>query len=88
MFSDIFKEEIEKGNFREDLYHRLGVILVHVPSLNERIEDIPILAEYFLAKICEEHSMPLKSISKEAIKELQKINRGLDRQCPSKTHLR
>lgn len=67
------KKEILKGNFREDLYHRLGVILVHVPSLNERIEDIPILAEYFLAKICEEHSMPLKSISKEAIKELQKI---------------
>jgi two-component system, NtrC family, nitrogen regulation response regulator NtrX len=67
------KKEILKGNFREDLYHRLGVILVHVPSLNERIEDIPILAEYFLAKTCEEHSMPLKSISKEAIKELQKI---------------
>ena len=67
------KKEILKGNFREDLYHRLGVILVHVPSLNERTEDIPILAEYFLAKICEEHSMPLKSISKEAIKELQKI---------------
>ena len=67
------KKEILKGNFREDLYHRLGVILVHVPSLNERTDDIPILAEYFLAKICEEHSMPLKSISKEAIKELQKI---------------
>ena len=67
------KKEILKGNFREDLYHRLGVILVQVPSLNERTEDIPILAEHFLAKICEEHSMPLKSISKEAIKELQKI---------------
>ena len=67
------KKEILKGNFREDLYHRLGVILVHVPSLNERTDDIPILAEYFLAKICEEHSMPLKSISNEAIKELQKI---------------
>lgn len=68
------KKEIEKGNFREDLYHRLGVILVHVPSLNERLEDIPLLAEHFLKNVCEEHGMPPKAISKEAIKELQKIN--------------
>jgi two-component system, NtrC family, nitrogen regulation response regulator NtrX len=68
------KKEIEKGNFREDLYHRLGVILVHVPSLNERLEDIPLLAEHFLKNVCEEHGMPAKAISKEAIKELQKIN--------------
>ncbi|CAN5206393.1 sigma-54 dependent transcriptional regulator [soil metagenome] len=68
------KKEIIKGEFREDLYHRLGVILIHVPSLNERTEDIPLLAEHFLKNICEEHSMPLKTISKEAIKELQKIN--------------
>lgn len=67
------KKEIEKGNFREDLYHRLGVILVHVPSLNERLEDIPLLAEHFLKNVCEEHGMPAKAISKEAIKELQKI---------------
>lgn len=68
------KKEIEKGNFREDLYHRLGVILVHVPSLNERLEDIPLLAEHFLKNVCEEHGMPAKAITKEAIKELQKIN--------------
>jgi two-component system nitrogen regulation response regulator NtrX len=68
------KKEIEKGNFREDLYHRLSVILIHVPSLNERIEDIPLLAEHFLKNLCEEHGMPLKTLTKEAIKELQKIN--------------
>ncbi|HLG04110.1 MAG TPA: sigma-54 dependent transcriptional regulator [Bacteroidia bacterium] len=67
------KKEILKGNFREDLYHRLGVILIHVPSLNERIEDIPLLAAHFLKLISEEHSTPEKSISKEALKELQKI---------------
>jgi DNA-binding NtrC family response regulator len=68
------KKEIEKGNFREDLYHRLSVILIHVPSLNERIEDIPLLADHFLKALCEEHGMPGKSFTKEAIKELQKIN--------------
>jgi len=68
------KKEIAAGNFREDLYHRLSVILIHVPSLNERKEDIPMLAEHFLKLICEEHGMPLKVMTKEAIKELQKIN--------------
>jgi two-component system nitrogen regulation response regulator NtrX len=68
------QKEIAAGNFREDLYHRLSVILIHVPSLNERKEDIPMLAEHFLKMICEEHGMPLKSFTKEAIKELQKIN--------------
>lgn len=68
------QKEIAAGNFREDLYHRLSVILIHVPSLNERKEDIPLLAEHFLKLICEEHGMPLKSFTKEAIKELQKIN--------------
>jgi two-component system nitrogen regulation response regulator NtrX len=68
------KKEIEKGNFREDLYHRLSVIPIHVPSLNERIEDIPLLADHFLKSLCEEHGMPAKTFSKEAIKELQKIN--------------
>jgi len=68
------KKEIEKGNFREDLYHRLSVILIHVPSLNERLEDIPQLADHFLKSLCEEHGMPLKSFTKDAIKELQKIN--------------
>ncbi len=68
------QKEIANGNFREDLYHRLSVILIHVPSLNERKEDIPILAEHFLKIICEEHGMPPKTFTKEAIKELQKIN--------------
>ncbi len=68
------QKEIAAGNFREDLYHRLSVILIHVPSLNERKEDIPLLAEHFLKLICEEHGMPLKTFTKEALKELQKIN--------------
>lgn len=68
------QKEIANGNFREDLYHRLSVILIHVPSLNERKEDIPMLAEHFLKLLCEDHGMPQKSFSKDAIKELQKIN--------------
>lgn len=68
------KSEIEKGNFREDLYHRLNVIPIHVPSLNERLDDIPLLANHFLNQICTEGNMPVKSISNEAIKELQKRN--------------
>jgi DNA-binding NtrC family response regulator len=68
------QKEIAAGNFREDLYHRLSVILIHVPSLNERKEDIPLLAEHFLKMICEDHGMPLKTFTKEAMKELQKIN--------------
>lgn len=68
------KTEIEKGNFREDLYHRLSVILIHVPSLNERKEDIPLLAESFVKEICEDYGMPVKHLTPEAIKELVKIN--------------
>jgi two-component system nitrogen regulation response regulator NtrX len=68
------QKEIAAGNFREDLYHRLSVILIHVPSLNERKDDIPLLEEHFLKLICEDHGMPLKTITKDAIKELQKIN--------------
>jgi len=70
---DLLKE-IEKGNFREDLYHRLSVIVIAVPSLNERISDIPLLSEYFLKQICGDYGMPLKSFTPEAIKELQKID--------------
>jgi len=66
-------DEISNGNFREDLYHRLSVILIHVPSLNERADDIPILSEYFLNQVCEEHGMPLKSFTEEALSELKKI---------------
>ncbi len=67
------KKEIEAGNFREDLYHRISVILLHVPSLNERIEDIPVLASYFCDLISEEYGMPKKIITEEAIRELQNI---------------
>lgn len=65
------QEEIKKNNFREDLYHRLSVILIHVPSLRERKEDIPVLAGYFLKKICEEHATAPKKFSDDALKELQ-----------------
>ncbi len=67
-------DEIAKGNFREDLYHRLNVIPMHVPDLNDRKEDIPILAEHFMEQIVEEQGIPAKTFSKEAIAELQKIN--------------
>jgi two-component system, NtrC family, nitrogen regulation response regulator NtrX len=67
------KKEIETNGFREDLYHRLSVILIHVPALNEREEDIPLLAEHFNSLICKEYGMSKKTIKKDAIKELQKI---------------
>jgi len=67
------RKEIENNNFREDLYHRLSVILIHVPTLNERIEDIPLLADYFNTLICGEYGMSKKKISKDAIEALQKI---------------
>ena len=67
------KEEIRLNNFREDLYHRLSVILIHVPSLNDRIEDIPLLVDHFLTLLCQELNMPSKAISPEAIVELQSI---------------
>lgn len=68
------RKEIENGNFREDLYHRLSVINIHVPSLNERKEDIPLLANHFLDIICSDYGMPVKTITESALKELQKIN--------------
>ena len=68
------RQEIAKGNFREDLYHRLSVIVIHVPSLNERKEDIPLLATHFLNEICENYGMPLKEFTAEAIKALQQMN--------------
>ena len=67
------RKEIENNNFREDLYHRLSVILINVPTLNERETDIPILAEYFNSLICGEYGMSRRIIKEDAIKELQKI---------------
>lgn len=68
------RKEIDEHTFREDLYHRLSVILIHVPDLNERQADIPLLADHFNQLICSDYGMPLKQIEPEAIKELQKIN--------------
>lgn len=65
------KAEIAKGNFREDLYHRLSVILIQVPSLDERKDDIPELISFFAEQICSESGMQRKTFSPEAIKALQ-----------------
>jgi transcriptional regulator with GAF, ATPase, and Fis domain len=69
---DLMKE-IEKGTFRMDLYHRLSVILIHVPSLNERKDDIPLLAEKFVREICEDNGIPRKNITPSALNELTKL---------------
>lgn len=66
-------DEIEKNNFREDLYHRLSVILIDVPKLNDRLEDIPLLADHFNNIICSEYGVSLRKIEESAIKELKKI---------------
>ena len=66
--------EIEKGNFREDLFHRLNVIPIHVPSLNERLDDIPLLVQYCAEQICQEQGIATKSFEPEAIKELQQLD--------------
>ncbi len=68
------RQEIIKGNFREDLYHRLAVIIIHVPKLNDRREDIPLLVEHFVAKICDDYGMPPKKVAKKAIIALQNVN--------------
>ena len=68
------RKEIDEGNFREDLFHRLSVILIHVPSLNDRKDDIPLLAEHFIGQICREYGMPVKTIEPKAITALQQVN--------------
>ena len=65
------KAEIEKGTFREDLYHRLSVILIRVPSLDERKDDIPLLINYFVEQICAESGKSVRAFSPEAIALLQ-----------------
>lgn len=65
------RKEIEEGRFREDLFHRLAVILIHVPSLNDRKDDIPLLAEHFLTMVCSEHGVGRKSFSDSALNQLK-----------------
>lgn len=66
------KEEIQKGNFREDLYHRLSVIIINVPPLRDRLDDIPDLITYFVENISNEMGKPVPSFTQDAIEELQK----------------
>jgi len=68
------KKEIEEGRFREDLYHRLAVILIKVPALNDRREDIPLLVDYFVQKINSEHGTAQKKFSDNAVKLLQEYD--------------
>ncbi len=67
------EEEIQRKNFREDLYHRLSVILIEVPSLNQRVDDIPLLVDYFVTEICQSQGQPLMKVKPDAIVALQKI---------------
>lgn len=66
--------EIKEGNFREDLYHRLSVILIDVPPLNDRVDDIPLLADHFLEAISKEQGNPKKSLTEDAYEALKKVN--------------
>jgi DNA-binding NtrC family response regulator len=65
------RKEIEEGRFREDLYHRLAVILMHVPALNDRRDDIPVLAEHFLTMVCAEHGVQRKTFSEDALEAMK-----------------
>jgi transcriptional regulator with GAF, ATPase, and Fis domain len=67
-------QEVDEKAFRLDLYHRLSVILIHVPSLNERKDDIPMLVHRFLDDICSDYGSPKKNISEEALRQLQEYN--------------
>ena len=65
------EKEIASGNFREDLYHRIGVVVVRVPALREHAQDIPLLVDHFIHTICAEYHIPAKRIEEEALSELQ-----------------
>jgi DNA-binding NtrC family response regulator len=65
--------EIDKGNFRMDLYHRLSVILIHVPTLNERSEDIPLIADSFLEDACTDNGIPIKKFSTDGYEALKEV---------------
>jgi DNA-binding NtrC family response regulator len=67
-------QEIEDGNFREDLYHRISVIVIHVPTLNERVSDIPILADKFLEEICQDNGINKKQFTARGMEELKNIH--------------
>jgi DNA-binding NtrC family response regulator len=67
-------QEVDAKNFRLDLYHRLGVIMIHVPSLNQRRDDIPLLIEHFLHQVADEYGQPKKSIEQDAVVALQQHN--------------
>ena len=68
------RKEIEEGRFREDLFHRIAIILIHVPSLNDRRGDIPLLAEHFLTAVCNDHGIARKYLDEKAIQALTAIN--------------
>ena len=65
------RKEIEAGKFREDLYHRLSVILIEVPALNDRRDDIPLLADHFLQQVADDYGVPVKTISNEGLTALE-----------------
>jgi DNA-binding NtrC family response regulator len=67
-------QEIEESNFRMDLYHRLSVILIHVPKLNDRVDDIPLIANSFLGEICAENGLALKEFTPDAFEALKEVN--------------
>ncbi len=68
------RKEIAEGRFREDLFHRLAVIIIHVPSLNDRKEDIPMLANHFIKMVCSDQGIPLKKFDNDALKALKKVD--------------